>query len=102
MIGAAVFLRRAERAGFEPNDLLVAAQLATHTALGIDKAVLYGREAYIADELQRTMLPDSLPQPTGVKLASRYLRRPRRPGWAATGTTRSRCPAAGSPWSSAT
>ena len=73
VIGAAVFLRRAERAGFDPNDLLVAAQLATHTALGIDKAVLYGREAYIADELQRTMLPDSLPQPTGVRLASRYL-----------------------------
>jgi serine phosphatase RsbU (regulator of sigma subunit)/anti-sigma regulatory factor (Ser/Thr protein kinase) len=73
VIGAAVFLRRPDRQAFEPNDLLVAAQLATHTALGIDKAVLYGREAYIADELQRTMLPDSLPQPTGVRLASRYL-----------------------------
>ncbi|MFI8371791.1 SpoIIE family protein phosphatase [Streptomyces sp. NPDC085466] len=73
VIGAAVLLRRAEQPAFEPDDLLVAAQLATHTALGIDKAVLYGREAYIADELQRTMLPDSLPQPTGVKLSSRYL-----------------------------
>ncbi|WP_351226169.1 SpoIIE family protein phosphatase [Streptomyces sp. NPDC002133] len=73
VIGAAIFLRRPDRPAFEPNDLLVAAQLATHTALGIDKAVLYGREAYIADELQRTMLPDSLPQPTGVRLASRYL-----------------------------
>ncbi|MFE9258882.1 SpoIIE family protein phosphatase [Streptomyces sp. NPDC006879] len=73
VIGAAVFLRRPDRPSFEPNDLLVAAQLATHTALGIDKAVLYGREAYIADELQRTMLPDGLPQPTGVRLASRYL-----------------------------
>ncbi|MFJ8693766.1 SpoIIE family protein phosphatase [Streptomyces roseolilacinus] len=73
VIGAAVFLRRPDRAPFEPNDLLVAAQLATHTALGIDKAVLYGREAYIADELQRTMLPENLPQPTGVRLASRYL-----------------------------
>ncbi|NML52911.1 SpoIIE family protein phosphatase [Streptomyces sp. R302] len=73
VIGAAVFLRRAEQPAFDPDDLLVGAQLATHTALGIDKAVLYGREAYIADELQRTMLPDSLPQPTGVKLASRYL-----------------------------
>ncbi|MFH8516692.1 SpoIIE family protein phosphatase [Streptomyces gelaticus] len=73
VIGAAVFLRGTERPSFESNDLLVAAQLATHTALGIDKAVLYGREAYIADELQRTMLPDSLPQPTGVRLASRYL-----------------------------
>ncbi|GHG37273.1 SpoIIE family protein phosphatase [Streptomyces hydrogenans] len=73
VIGAAVFLRRTEQPAFDPDDLLVGAQLATHTALGIDKAVLYGREAYIADELQRTMLPDSLPQPTGVKLASRYL-----------------------------
>ncbi len=73
VIGAAVFLRRPDRAAFESDDLLVAAQLATHTALGVDKAVLYGREAYIADELQRTMLPDELPQPTGVTLASRYL-----------------------------
>ncbi|MGP3985334.1 SpoIIE family protein phosphatase [Streptomyces sp. 3N207] len=73
VIGAAVFLRRPDRPAFEPDDLLIAAQLATHTALGVDKAVLYGREAYIADELQRTMLPDELPQPTGVTLASRYL-----------------------------
>ena len=73
VIGAAVFLRRTERPPFEADDLLVAAQLATHTALGVDKAVLYGREAYIADALQRSMLPDSLPQPTGVRLASRYL-----------------------------
>ncbi|MFJ5613022.1 SpoIIE family protein phosphatase [Streptomyces sp. NPDC093221] len=73
VIGAAVLLRRTDRSPFEPDDLPVAAQLATHTALGVDKAVLYGREAYIADALQREMLPDSLPQPTGVQLASRYL-----------------------------
>ncbi|WP_112469793.1 ATP-binding SpoIIE family protein phosphatase [Streptomyces triticisoli] len=73
VIGAALFLRRPDRQAFEPEDLLVAAQLATHSALGIDKAVLYGREAYIADELQRTMLPETLPHPTGVRLASRYL-----------------------------
>ncbi|MFF9275442.1 SpoIIE family protein phosphatase [Streptomyces griseosporeus] len=73
VIGAAVFLRRPERIAFETDDLLVAAQLATHSALGIDKAVLYDREAYIADELQRTMLPETLPRPTGVRLASRYL-----------------------------
>ncbi|MEV0000437.1 SpoIIE family protein phosphatase [Streptomyces sp. NPDC050848] len=73
VIGAAVFLRRPERPGFEPNDLLVAAQLATQTAIGIDKAVLYSRDATIANELQRAMLPDSLPQLTGARLASRYL-----------------------------
>ncbi|OON81362.1 ATP-binding SpoIIE family protein phosphatase [Streptomyces tsukubensis] len=73
VIGAAVFLRRPDRVAFGADDLLVAAQLATHSALGVDKAVLYGREAYIADELQRTMLPETLPNPTGVRLASRYL-----------------------------
>ncbi|MGV9252195.1 SpoIIE family protein phosphatase [Streptomyces sp. NPDC003697] len=73
VIGAALFLRRPDRPAFEQDDLLVAAQLATHSALGVDKAVLYGREAYIADELQRTMLPETLPRPTGVRLASRYL-----------------------------
>ncbi|MBL3665769.1 SpoIIE family protein phosphatase [Streptomyces sp. M2CJ-2] len=73
VIGAALFLRGPERTAFEADDLLVAAQLATHSALGIDKAVLYGREAYIADELQRTMLPENLPRCTGVRLASRYL-----------------------------
>ncbi|WP_394430873.1 ATP-binding SpoIIE family protein phosphatase [Streptomyces sp. SGAir0957] len=73
VIGAAVFLRHPNRTAFDGDDLLVAGQLATHSALGIDKAVLYGREAYIADELQRTMLPETLPRPTGVRLASRYL-----------------------------
>jgi serine phosphatase RsbU (regulator of sigma subunit) len=73
VIGAAVFLRRPDRLAFERADLLTAAQLATHSALGIDKAVLYGRKAYIADELQRTMQPETLPRPTGMRLASRYL-----------------------------
>ncbi|MEY6569603.1 serine/threonine protein phosphatase, partial [Streptomyces sp. PGLac3x] len=71
VIGAAVFLRSPDRPAFEQDDLLVAAQLATHSALGIDKAVLYGREAYIADELQRTMLPETLPKATGVRIATR-------------------------------
>ncbi|MDQ0752148.1 serine phosphatase RsbU (regulator of sigma subunit) [Streptomyces africanus] len=73
VIGTALFLRRPESGPFEINDLLVAAQLATHSALGIDKAVLYGREAHIADELQRTMLPETLPSPPGIRLAARYL-----------------------------
>ncbi|MFI1721127.1 SpoIIE family protein phosphatase [Streptomyces sp. NPDC020489] len=73
VIGAALFLRTPDRPAFEQNDLLIAALLATHSALGIDKAALYGREAYIADELQRAMLPETLPRPTGVRLASRYL-----------------------------
>ncbi|MFF2927142.1 SpoIIE family protein phosphatase [Streptomyces celluloflavus] len=73
VIGAAVFLRGPDRSAFEEDDLLVAAQLATHTAIGVDKALLYTREARTAAELQHSMLPASLPQPIGVQLASRYL-----------------------------
>ncbi|MGN9758531.1 SpoIIE family protein phosphatase [Streptomyces sp. SD31] len=72
-LGSVVLLRGPGRTDFTGDDLLVASQLATHTALGIDKAMLFAREASVADALQRTMLPPSLPEPPGVKLASRYL-----------------------------
>ncbi|MGW0841724.1 SpoIIE family protein phosphatase [Streptomyces sp. NPDC002787] len=72
-MGSVVLVRGTGRAEFTGDDLLVASQLATHTALGIHKAVLYTREASVADTLQRTMLPPSLPEPAGVLLASRYL-----------------------------
>ncbi|MFF0537104.1 SpoIIE family protein phosphatase [Streptomyces coelicoflavus] len=73
VVGVALFLRGEDRVPFQPDDLLVAAQLATHSALGVDRTALYGREAHIADELQRKMLPENLPLCTGVRLASRYL-----------------------------
>ncbi|MFF4834184.1 SpoIIE family protein phosphatase [Streptomyces sp. NPDC001315] len=73
VVGTVVLLRRRNRPAFTCDDLLVASQLATHTALGVQKAVMYGHEAAVADTLQRTMLPSSLPEPTGVRLASRYL-----------------------------
>ncbi|MDV9177509.1 SpoIIE family protein phosphatase, partial [Streptomyces sp. W16] len=73
VMGTVVLLRRPERSAFTGDDLLVASQLATHTAIGVQKAVMYGHEASVADTLQRTMLPSSLPEPTGVQLASRYL-----------------------------
>ncbi|MFF7449391.1 MULTISPECIES: SpoIIE family protein phosphatase [unclassified Streptomyces] len=73
VMGSVVLIRSPGRPDFSYDDLLVASQLATHTALGIHKAVLYAREAAVADALQRAMLPPSLPEPTGVVLASRYL-----------------------------
>ncbi|WP_254076298.1 SpoIIE family protein phosphatase [Streptomyces sp. P3] len=72
-MGSVLLVRGPGRADFTGDDLLVASQLATHTALGIHKAVLYAREVSVADTLQRTMLPPSLPKPAGVALASRYL-----------------------------
>ncbi|WP_406176771.1 SpoIIE family protein phosphatase [Streptomyces sp. NBC_00996] len=72
-MGTVVLLRRPDRRAFTGDDLLVASQLATHTAIGVQKAVMYGHEASVADTLQHTMLPSSLPEPTGVRLASRYV-----------------------------
>ncbi|NUP24294.1 MAG: SpoIIE family protein phosphatase [Streptomyces sp.] len=73
VMGSVVLIREPDRPAFIEDDLLVASQLATHTALGIDKAVLYAREAAVAAALQRAMLPPSLPEPAGILLASRYL-----------------------------
>ncbi|MFG2513013.1 SpoIIE family protein phosphatase [Streptomyces sp. NPDC048584] len=73
VIGAALFLRRPKRLGFDTEDLLVAAQLATHSALGVERAVGDRHTASIAGELQRKMLPVALPRCTGVRLAFRYL-----------------------------
>ncbi|WP_329529688.1 SpoIIE family protein phosphatase [Streptomyces sp. NBC_01462] len=73
VVGTVLFLRLEHRAAFEPDDLLVAAQMATHSALGVDRALLYKHESSLAGELQRKMLPETLPRPTGVQLASRYL-----------------------------
>ncbi|MEU8846608.1 SpoIIE family protein phosphatase [Streptomyces sp. NPDC048564] len=73
VLGSVVLIRGPGRPEFTDDDLIVASQLATHTALGLEKAMLYEREAAIADTLQRTMLPPSLPEPPGVRLASRYL-----------------------------
>ena len=61
---------------------------ADRVALGIDRARVYEREHRIAETLQRSLLPDRLPR---AARARRWRRAtsppPRRPRWAATGTT---------------
>lgn len=73
VIGVAVLVRGPDRPPFRADDLLVASQLATHTALRVDRVEASGREAALAAAMQRTMLPVSLPELSGVRLASRYL-----------------------------
>jgi serine phosphatase RsbU (regulator of sigma subunit) len=72
-IGAALFVRRPERAPFDPDDLLIVGQLATHSALALGNMTQHTHDAHAAARLQRSMLPESLPQLQGVRLASRYL-----------------------------
>jgi serine phosphatase RsbU (regulator of sigma subunit) len=78
LLGFATLLRESGRAAFDETDLLTASLIADQAALGVHKALLYQREARIADALQRSMLPKHPPRLPGVEIAYRYL--PGNPG----------------------
>ncbi len=54
------------------EDLLMAEELAYRSALAIDNARLYTEANYIAETLQRSLLPQRLPSLPGVETAVRY------------------------------
>jgi PAS domain S-box-containing protein len=61
------------RREFGPEDLGVLRLAADRVALGIDHARVYEREHRIAETLQRSLLPDRMPQLPGLAVAARYL-----------------------------
>ena len=72
---------------FTAEDVGLLRLAADRVALGIDRARVYEREHRIAETLQRSLLPDRLPDLPGLPWLRATSRRPRRPRWAATGTT---------------
>jgi PAS domain S-box-containing protein len=64
----------ADRSGrtFDPGDLAMAADLGRRAALAVDNARLYSREHEVAEQLQRSLLPQ-LPHVPGLDRAARYL-----------------------------
>ena len=73
LLGFAVLIRSYGRPGFDEIDVLTASLMADQAALGMHKALLYQREARVADALQRSMLPKHPPRLPGVEIAYRYL-----------------------------
>jgi PAS domain S-box-containing protein len=57
---------------FDSDDLSMAADLARRAALTVDNARLYSREHEVAEQLQRSLLPQ-LPDVPGLDRAARYL-----------------------------
>ncbi|HEY3021738.1 MAG TPA: SpoIIE family protein phosphatase [Solirubrobacteraceae bacterium] len=55
------------------EDVELAGEVARRAALAIDNVLLYERERNVAETLQRSLLPQELPQPPGLALAARYL-----------------------------
>ena len=72
-LGVAVFLRGQRPERFEPDDVLLAEELTARAALSLDNARRYTRERATALALQRSLLPQRLPQQSAVEAASRYL-----------------------------
>jgi PAS domain S-box-containing protein len=75
-LGVAVFYRRSRQdrmERFNRDDLLLAEELAGRAAVAIDNARRYTRERETALSLQRSLLPQRMPDQSAVEAAFRYI-----------------------------
>jgi PAS domain S-box-containing protein len=72
-LGVVVFVRHQHPEVFREDDLLLAEELAARAGVCIDNARRYTRERATAVTLQRSLLPQALPEQAAVEVASRYL-----------------------------
>ncbi|MGP3974117.1 SpoIIE family protein phosphatase [Streptomyces sp. 8N114] len=73
VLGIAAFYRSQDPAPFGDDDRSLAQELATRAALSIDNARRYTREHSMVLALQRSLLPQGLPDQDAVEVAHRYL-----------------------------
>jgi PAS domain S-box-containing protein len=72
-LGVAVFVRGQREEPFEQDDVLLAEELTARAGLSLDNARRYTRERATALALQRSLLPQRLPEQSALEVASRYL-----------------------------
>ncbi|MBZ3901990.1 SpoIIE family protein phosphatase [Streptomyces griseiscabiei] len=73
VLGVAAFYRAQDPAPFGDDDRSLARELASRAALSIDNARRYTRERTMVLALQRSLLPQGLPDQDSVEVAHRYL-----------------------------
>jgi serine phosphatase RsbU (regulator of sigma subunit) len=73
LLGLVQFRRAPTSAPFDADDLLLAQDLAARAAMSVDNARRFTREHGTAVALQRSLLPRSVPDRTGLEVAHRYL-----------------------------
>ncbi|MFE0674577.1 SpoIIE family protein phosphatase [Streptomyces sp. NPDC058867] len=73
VLGVAGFWRSRKPEAFDEDDLALAEEMAARAGVAIDNARRYTREHAMAVELQRSLLPATLPAPTAVEVSHRYL-----------------------------
>jgi PAS domain S-box-containing protein len=72
-LGVVAVGRRADRPGFAETDIEVVEELGHRMAAGLANADTFARDHTVAETLQRSVLPDTLPEIAGLDLAVRYL-----------------------------
>ncbi|MER5348646.1 SpoIIE family protein phosphatase [Streptomyces mirabilis] len=72
-LGLAQFLRHRNARPFDDDDLLLAHEIASRAAVSIDNARHYTHERSTALTLQRSLLPQHVPEHPAVEAAARYL-----------------------------
>ncbi|MEU5294501.1 SpoIIE family protein phosphatase [Streptomyces umbrinus] len=72
-LGVVAFARHRHPDPFKQDDLVLAEELAARAAVCIDNALRYTRERATAVTLQRSLLPQGLPEQAAVEVSSRYL-----------------------------
>ena len=73
VLGLLVISRTAARDPFDEDDLALAVEIADRAGVSLDNARLYDREREAALMLQRSLLPQHVPAPPGVRVAYRYV-----------------------------
>jgi serine phosphatase RsbU (regulator of sigma subunit) len=71
-IGALTLVSAESGRTFDADDVEFAEQIATRAALAVDNARLYGERSQVAHTLQRSLLPDALPEIPGWEIAALY------------------------------
>jgi PAS domain S-box-containing protein len=72
ILGALTLVSSGSGRRFGPADLALAEDLAARAALALDNARLFSERAHVAQALQASLLPPSLPEIPGVQMAARY------------------------------
>jgi serine phosphatase RsbU (regulator of sigma subunit) len=67
-----LILGRTEALAFEHDDVGLVEELGSRAAQALDNARLYEEQATVADTLQRSLLPPSLPSVPGILVGARY------------------------------
>ncbi|SOD61062.1 PAS domain S-box-containing protein [Streptomyces zhaozhouensis] len=72
-LGVLLISRAGKRTSFDRDDLALATEVAARAAVSLDNARLYAREREGALMLQRSLLPQWLPELPGVSVSHRYV-----------------------------